>query len=125
MYNLNNIKKLATDKNVSLIKIIQQCGISEGGFYRSIENNSMNIKTVAKIAEILKVSISELVGEKSEPVRLTKNTVASPIEIYEPPTELSKCYKIMYEQQVEITQLTKELEGLKNGYAPANGANVG
>jgi transcriptional regulator with XRE-family HTH domain len=45
-----------------------------------------------------------------------------PIEIYEPPKDLAACYKIMYEQQKEITELTREVEILKNGHAPTNGA---
>jgi len=129
MYNLNNIKTLAADKKVSIKKIIEYCEISEGGFYKSIENQSMNIKTLDKIAEYLKVSVSELINDRVENVQskgLKKMGVAAtPVEDYEKETDVAKLYKIMFEQQVEITDLTRECESLKNVIALGRSANAG
>lgn len=136
MYNLLNIKEIAANKNISIKKLIVRIGISEPGFYKSLENNSMNIKTLSKIAEVLQVSISELINDrvKSELEKeLKKNeVVASPVEVYGPENNMAKLYKVMFEQQVEIsnqqkeiTELTRECEMLKNASAPAKDALAG
>jgi len=129
MYNLLNIKEIAANKNISIKSLIARIGISEPGFYKSLENNSMNIKTLAKIAEVLQVSISELINDRVEIASqkgLKKiEVVTAPVEVYEPETDVAKLYKIMFEQQVEITDLTRECEGLKNVIAQGRSANVG
>lgn len=129
MYNLNNIKTLAARKKVSMKQLFAYCEISEGGFYKSIDNQSMNIKTLDKIAELLQVSVSELINDRHDtsPEKGLKKSgvVESPVEIYEPPTELAECYKTMYKQQVEITRLQKELEEVKKMSAQGRSANAG
>ena len=111
-------------------KLFAYCEISEGGFYTSIGNQSMNIKTLDKIAELLKVSVSELINDdridkKSEKALNKSGVLESPVEVYEPETDIAKLYKIMYEQQVEITRLQKELEEVKKMNALGRSANAG
>ncbi|HEY6913723.1 MAG TPA: helix-turn-helix transcriptional regulator [Paludibacter sp.] len=143
MYNLLNIKEIASKKNISIKSLIVQIGISEPGFYKSLENNSMNIKTLAKIAEVMQVSISELISDSAESLtsyELKKNEVVeSPVTIYAPPEEKEELKQIMYEQQIEIATLLKEkvdwmekahsleleLERVKNAFAPGKDAIAG
>lgn len=143
MYNLLNIKEIAAKKNLSIKSLIVRIGISEPGFYKSLENNSMNIKTLARIAEVLQVSVSELINDSAESLtsrELKKNeVVSSPVTIYAPPEEKEELKQIMLEQQIEIAGLLKEkiewmekahsleleLERAKNATAPAKDALAG
>lgn len=129
MYNLNNIKTLAAHKKVSMKQLFAYCEISEGGFYKSIDNQSMNIKTLDKIAELLNVSVSELINDRHdtspEKGLKKKGVVESPVTIYEPETDVAKLYKTMYEQQVEITRLQNELAEVKKMNALGRSANAG
>jgi len=117
MYNLLNIKEVAANKNISIKSLVSRIGISEPGFYKSLDNNSMNIKTLDKIAQVLNVTISELVGDKtgkSPESGLNKNEVAStPIGIYAPPIKSEDQLRIMYEQQLELGKQQKEIYELK------------
>ena len=139
MYNLLNIKRIAEDKKISIKYLTEKIGITEQGFYKSLKNNSMNIKTVADIAKLLNVSISELVGETIGVKMVNKSLVSSPIEMYAPPEEKEALKQIMLEQQIEIAGLLKdkiywmekahsleiELERVKNAYAPGKDAIAG
>ncbi len=74
MYNLNNIKKIAVQKKISIRKIANNCDISPEGLHKSIANNKIGIETLYKIADYLKVTISDLIAEKHDfmlPVRIT------------------------------------------------------
>ena len=63
--------------------------------------------------------------DKQEEVTKTTQMVASPVELYEPPKELAECYKIMYEQQVELGKMSMEIERLKKLCARDMNAGVG
>jgi len=126
MYNLQNIKAIATKRNMSVKELTRRVKSTEQGFYKSLENNSMNIKTVAKIADVLEVSISELISDSRFNVGQNKSLVASPDAEYGKESEL---YKIMYQQQKEISDLKDEkmdlkleLERTKNASAPDRSA---
>lgn len=81
-----------------------------------------SVDSLAKYAELYGKDINYFYNNDNNSENLV---VSSPVEIYEPPTELAQCYKIMFEQQKEITDITRELERLKNGIAPGNGAKAG
>lgn len=86
-----------------------------------------SVEYLCKMALFLKVDFPAFFDyDESEHI------VSSPITLYEPETELSKCYKIMYEQQREIadqqkemTELVREIEKLKKPNAPGKIADVG
>lgn len=110
MYNLLNISTIAERKGITLKSLVDKAGITEAGFYKSLKTNSMNIKTLAAIAEILGVTVSELIGETSKDSLLNKSVVSSPIHVYEPPKDKGGQLQIMYEQQCEITKLEKDIK---------------
>lgn len=114
MYNLLNIKTVALDKGVTIKELVNRIKKTEQGFYKSLENNSINIKTLDLIAEVLGVTISELINDrpdKSTKIEHKKSLVASPITLYSPPEEKEELKQIMLEQQIEIAGLLKEKIG--------------
>lgn len=114
MYNLLNIKQVAIDKGYTIKDLVREAKVTEQGFYKSLENNSMNIKTLAVIAEILGVTISELINDRKENAQKNihkKSLVSSPVTIYSPPEEKAELKQIMHEQQIEIAGLLKEKIG--------------
>jgi len=142
MYNLLNIKVVASDKGVTIKELVKRIKKTEQGFYKSLETNSMNVKTIALIAEVLGVTITELINDRPfEPKKQAhKNSlVNSPVTIYAPPEEKEELKQIMHEQQIEIAGLLKEkiewmekahsleieLERVKNAYAPGRDAIAG
>jgi len=135
MYNLLNIKAVASDKGITIKELIKRIKKTEQGFYKSLDSNSMSIKTLALIAEELGVTISELIADSSLSSggkELKNSLVSESVTLYNPPKEEENLYKIMYEQQVELTKSQKrvselelELERIKNGTAPAKDALAG
>jgi len=74
MYNLQNIKRIAEYKKITIREIAVKCEIAENGLHKSIAKNSINIETLYKISDLLKVTISELINEKHDytlPVKIT------------------------------------------------------
>ncbi|HEY5591622.1 MAG TPA: helix-turn-helix transcriptional regulator [Paludibacter sp.] len=81
-----------------------------------------SVDSLAKYAELYGKDINYFYNNESNSETLV---VSSPPETYGLPTDLEGCYKIMFGQQKEITELTREVERLKNANAPGNGAKVG
>ena len=109
-----NIKALASQKNISFKELSRRVNKSEQGLYKSLENNSINIKTLADIAEVLEVCISELIADKaykevknSESVSVYKKLVQTQEQLIH---KNEKLYK--YEQEKNEKLLTK-VEDLK------------
>lgn len=142
MYNLLNIKTVAIKKGTNMKALLKKIKKTEQGFYKSLETNSMNIKTLNKIAEELEVTISELINDrppKGKKYEHKNSLVSSPAAEYIIPENKEDLYKIMFEQQKEITEQQKEIteqqkeitelklevERLKNVNAPARDALAG
>lgn len=106
---------------------------SELGVSKQTIENIMNGKTKPSIEVLCEIAMKLGVDITAFFEYGTNNVIAaSPITLYEPESELSKCYKIMFEQQKEIadqqkemTELVREIEKLKKPNAPDNIANVG
>jgi transcriptional regulator with XRE-family HTH domain len=54
----NFIKKLSKQRKLSIKELSAQCGMTEVGFHQSLNNMTLKVETLEKIAEILKVSVS-------------------------------------------------------------------
>jgi transcriptional regulator with XRE-family HTH domain len=61
MYNLLYIKTVAKNHHVTIKELLTACEIGETGFYKSLRNESISLRTLNQIAEYLDVSISELI----------------------------------------------------------------
>lgn len=129
----------ANNKSVRIQDMADKIGISK----KSLENyregaSQPTVEVLERIAVYFGKDLNyffdnEIVNKQPKGSEQKKIVgTASPIAIYEPETELSKCYKIMFEQQKEIadqqkemTELVREIEKLKKPNAPDNIANVG
>ena len=108
--------------------IASELGVSKQTIENIIKGKTKpSIEVLCEIAMKLGVDITAFFEYGTN-----ESIAASPITLYEPETELSKCYKIMFEQQKEIadqqkemTELVREIEKLKKPNAPDNIANVG
>lgn len=54
----NKIEEIRKEKNISKTEFYKAIGMSTTGFLQMVENNSMKITTLEKIAEVLNVPIS-------------------------------------------------------------------
>jgi len=60
---IDKIKKIAESKKISISKLISEIDMTESGFYAMLRNDSMKIKTLQKIADVLGVSVSYFFSE--------------------------------------------------------------
>ena len=109
-----NIKVLASQKNISFKELSRRVQKSEQGLYKSLENNSINIKTLADIAEVLEVCISELIADKaykevknSESVSVYKKLVQTQEQL------IHKNEKLYKQEQEKNEKLSTKVEDLK------------
>lgn len=134
-----------------LIQFLKYKGLSQSEFERecSISNgyvNNIRVSIGDKVLQKIALRFPELnivwlkmeVGEMINKVE-NKTYLSMPIEIYEPPKDMESIYKIMFEQQKEISILEKEkfewmqkyyeaekeIDRLKNEYVRGNGAKTG
>lgn len=128
-YNTKKIKDLIQDcqknRKMTIPEIGTAVGLSGGMIQKINAGTSLpSIDSLAKMATYFQKDISYFFDQEEETVKNTQ-LVASPLEIYNPPTELVECYKIMYQQQTEITELNKEIERLKKHCVRDMNADVG
>ena len=63
--NYSIIKELANEKNFSIRKLCLKIGISEQGLHAAIRNNTLKIRDLEKIANVLGVNIEYFFKENS------------------------------------------------------------
>ena len=144
MFIYNRINSLIENfqlenNSITIQKIADNIGISKGMLDQIKSGKSKpTVEVIEKIAVYFGKDLNyffenEIVSKQPKAEEKNKiDTVKSPIIIYEPETELAKCYKIMFEQQKEIadqqkemTELKLELERVKKFNVPGNIADVG
>ena len=119
-YNKNKVNYLVS-QHVKLHKgktqdsVASEIGVSKGTLYSS----NPTVETIIKICVFFNIEIKELFTNKEANNRIGKNKETNDnstisINIHEPPTELKECYKIMYEQQKEISEQQKRNNELEN-----------
>jgi transcriptional regulator with XRE-family HTH domain len=122
---LLNERKL-NDKKFTQGSFLKEVDISLPTLQSILEcSSSPNVKTLMKIANYFGKDMNFFFTDDEKYTKKAIQVVSSPVDIYEPPTELKECYKIMFEQQKEITELRVENERLKNVTAPERGAKIG
>jgi transcriptional regulator with XRE-family HTH domain len=62
----NEIKRVAEAKNFTVKGLADAVGLTSNGLKRSIDNETMSIKTLRDLCDILQISISEFFGEATE-----------------------------------------------------------
>lgn len=71
---INELKRIAKQKKITLKKLSKEVGMTEVGFHQAIKNNTLRFDVVMKMCEILGVSLADLdkrnenliVNEKTE-----------------------------------------------------------
>jgi len=76
MWYYDRIKELIAQKKLTVVNLCDKVGITEGGFYASIRNNSMKISTLEKIASALNVELQEIFTPYGE--EFSKDTSKQP-----------------------------------------------
>jgi len=61
--NYNELKRLAESKNFTIKRLADEIGLTSNGLKRSIEAETMSIKTLRDLCDILQISIAEFFGE--------------------------------------------------------------
>jgi len=131
MFIHHKIRTLISDLQLEQKKIrVQDIADSIGIAKKSLENyrdgsSYPTVEVLERIAIYFGKDMNYFFDSMPKGLEIGHQVVSSPVEVYEPPSDLAKCYKIMFEQQKEITELTREVEHLKNGHAPMNGAQAG
>ena len=64
--NYNEIKRIAEAKKFTIKALADAVGLSSNGLKRSIENETMSIKTLRDLCDILQISIAEFFGEAAK-----------------------------------------------------------
>lgn len=122
----------AKDKSLRIQDIANALGIAKGSFENYRDGvNKPTVEVLEKIAIYFGRDMNYFFDSSFVPGE--KNPIVSDkIEIYEPETDLTKCYKIMFEQQKEIadqqkeiTELKVEIERIKNANAVGGTAKAG
>lgn len=70
---LERIRKLLIDNKMPITTLIQKLNIAESGFYYSFKHGSLKVETLKKIADILGVSCSYLLGETNTQLKENNN----------------------------------------------------
>lgn len=116
MFNYNRINDLIAElqgkKNSPTIQqIADKIGVSKTQFDNYKSGRSMpTADMLEKMALFFGRDINyffDSMPKRSEAEK--KNVVSSPVEIYEPPTTVDECYRVMYAQQKEIAEQAKEI----------------
>ena len=61
--NYNELKRVAESKNFTIKRLAEEIGLTSNGLKRSIEAETMSIKTLRDLCDILQISIAEFFGE--------------------------------------------------------------
>jgi transcriptional regulator with XRE-family HTH domain len=123
--NYNKIKELSTEKKINFSQLSEKIGMSRRGLYAAIENETLTIRTLEKIAEVLEVPLMAFF--ESQPGAFTSlNSYNKEV------TDLNNIIKLQEEyiakqdkylqqnellvssQQQSITLLIEKLDGFQN-----------
>jgi len=132
-FNPHKIKELLSerklnDKKFTQVSFLKEVELSLPALNNILEGKSTpNVTTLGKIADYFGEDMNCFFIDDSnqKKIKKTPDSFFSPVEVYEPPVELAQCYKIMYEQQVELGKMSMEIERLKKLCARERSANVG
>ena len=64
--NYNELKRVAESKNFTIKRLAEEIGLTSNGLKRSIEGETMSIKTLRDLCDILQISIAEFFGEAAK-----------------------------------------------------------
>ena len=104
MYNLQNIKKIAEEKRISIRELAEFCGKTAESLHGSIKNNNMHLETLDLICEYLGVSISELINQDVKGLKIEK------IQITDANEYLVQRFEEIVKENVKLKDELRELK---------------
>jgi transcriptional regulator with XRE-family HTH domain len=72
--NYEKLKKVVSDKGVTLNDLCQHIDMTESGFHAAVKNNSLKVKTIELIADYLDISVSNFFDENYSNLDTIKKT---------------------------------------------------
>ena len=76
-----NIKRIITRRRLTMKSIIVKVGMTEAGFYKALDKETMQIKILRKVAKELKVTVGVLLGEVKKTDSSKVESLASKIAV--------------------------------------------
>lgn len=109
--NYNEIKILAERKKFTIKELAESIGMTSTGLKRSIDGETMSIKTLRDLCDILQISIAEFFGETTE---TTTFVAAERIPYGEPATrpDVQQLYARIAELKEDKAFLQAQLSAL-------------
>ncbi len=118
-----NIKNLCSLRNITFKELSRRVNKSEQGLYKSLLTNSINIKTLADIADVLEVCISELISDsryKFEIEKYRKNDIGA-LKITDANEYMVSRFEEVVRENGELREKLKNYESLsREGYTMQN-----
>ena len=62
----SKIKKILTDRNITVPQLAEKIDMTKGGLYAAIEKKTLSVKTLEKIAEVFDVSITSFFEDEND-----------------------------------------------------------
>lgn len=113
MYNLQLIRDLCRQKNMTLNELAEKAGITPSGLQNILSKNSTTQKRIEKIAHVLGVDVTVFLQESKGEVI---NTVSEPQENYgykEKYISILEEYNKLLKEKTECTKTNKHSESKK------------
>lgn len=76
--NYSNIEIIADNKRITIPQLAERIGMTKSGLYRSIEKETVSIKTIEKISEVLGVPVTIFFEDENE--KLNKHDLTAEVE---------------------------------------------
>jgi len=135
MFNYYKIKTLITElqnekKSIRIQDIADGIGIAKGSFENYRDGTSKpTVEVLEKIAVYFKKDMNYFFDQpewKNYDMKIKPHEqLNEPVAEYQQTSSSRNPWELLYETQRELMEVKVENERLKNGYAPAQDANVG
>ncbi len=115
----NKIKELLTEKGLTFTALAEKIGVSRAGLYHTIENNTLSVSTLEKIAEVLEVPVTVFFENSSSDELQKKELELSKMLLLKTENNFTEL-KALFENQKEVSELNKKLAESATREASAN-----
>lgn len=105
------IKDLASDKNMTLEKLSHKIDMSTGGFHEMVKKDSLKVRTLIKISQVLGVPMTYWFEENEDKISMIKDKEAG----YDKDVVSREDYEFLKEQIRYLQNLGKEECDKKSG----------
>lgn len=108
MWYYDRMKELIGQKKMTVVTLCEKVGITEGGFYASIRNNSMKINTMDRIATALDVELKQFFVKPQADGEAEESPVKAGIQPEEEVLRLKEKINMLNEQLLDAVFMLDE-----------------